>query len=409
MRITFVEQNGSGGLIHYAYQLCTALANQGHQVTLVTARAYELSQFPHNFKVENRLNLWPIFQAKVATQQQNGFEKIYRKLFREVRRAPRAIKLLFSWIDLTRYLVNSRPDIILFGSINFPFETFFLHYLKQRGLILTQVCHEFEHREYPGRLSKIIDKSLGNIYQQFTIIFFHANQYRDRFLSIFKIPKEKTFLIQHGNEDFFLSHAAKLDDNGNLKERYALKTNEPVILFFGLIAPSKGLPLLIKAFEIVCRQNQAKLIIAGYPTKQIDMDALIDMVNKAGISGQVIFDTRYIPLGEVPQLIGLSNIVVFPYLTNTQSGSLQVAYSFGRPVIATNVGGLAETVEDGKSGFLVPVDNPDVFAEKIIYLLNNPQVADQMGQYAKHLSNTLYNWDNVAEKITTVYKSILGK
>ena len=408
MRITVVEQNGSGGLIHYAYQLCTALAAQGHQITLVTARSYELSRFPHNFKVENRLNLWPIFQSQPVSTRRNSFDKIFRKIFWETRRGFRAVKLFFSWIDLTRYLLDSKPDIVLFGSLNFPFETFFLAYLKRQGIILAQICHEFEHREYQGRLSRFIDKSLGNIYQQFSVIFFHANQYRERFHSLFNIPREKTVLIQHGNEGMFLMNAAEIEGAAiNLKERYGLQADEPVILFFGLIAPSKGLPQLINAFEIVSRQSPAKLVIAGYPTKQMDMDGLLDSVKKACISGQVIFDTRYIPFGEVPQLISLAHIVVFPYRTNTQSGSLQVAYSFGKPVIATNVGGLVETVEDGKSGFLVPVDDPQVFAEKMLYLLNNPGEALQMGQYARHLSDTLYSWNNVSEKIIDVFNSIL--
>jgi glycosyltransferase involved in cell wall biosynthesis len=138
----------------------------------------------------------------------------------------------------------------------------------------------------------------------------------------------------------------------------------------------------------------------------MDLAELYDLVETRGLKDRVIFDVRYIPIGEVSPLMDLASMVIFPYLSSTQSGSLQVAYSFGKPVIATRVGGLAEAVEDGMNGFLMPVDDSAALAEKITLLLRDPALAERMGQHNKAQSETLYSWKSVAQTITAVYKNL---
>jgi glycosyltransferase involved in cell wall biosynthesis len=291
--------------------------------------------------------------------------------------------------------------------MNFPFEGLFLAHMRRSGLVLAEICHEFERRESSGLLSRYVDGLYRNIYTNYAAIFFHARQNRERFLALFpEIPAECAHLIHHGNEGMFLSLAAGLAPV-DLRSRYRLEPGEPVVLFFGLLAPSKGLPVLIRAMEAVCRTNRVKLVIAGYPAKNMDLAELYAQVEAGGLTDNVIFDVRYIPIAEVSPLMDLASMVIFPYLSSTQSGSLQVAYSFGKPVIATRVGGLAEAVEDGQNGFLVPVDDPDVLAQKITALLNDPELAGRMGQYNKDQSETLYSWKSVAQTITDVYRPLI--
>ena len=115
---------------------------------------------------------------------------------------------------------------------------------------------------------------------------------------------------------------------------------------------------------------------------------------------------KYIALGELGELMDLATVVVYPYRSSTQSGALQVAYTFGRPVIATAVGGLPEAVEDGRNGYLVPPGSPSALAEKISVLLENPSIATRMGEYARHLSQTRFSWDAVATQIRDVYEDL---
>ena len=121
----------------------------------------------------------------------------------------------------------------------------------------------------------------------------------------------------------------------------------------------------------------------------------------------MIFDARYIPLNEIGPLMGLASVVVYPYRSGTQSGALQTAYTFGKPVIATAVGGLPEVVEDGKSGYIVSPNSPSEIAEKIVALVNNPKMADEMGQYARHLSETRFSWNTVAAQIAREYRRLV--
>jgi len=123
----------------------------------------------------------------------------------------------------------------------------------------------------------------------------------------------------------------------------------------------------------------------------------------------VFLDLRYIPLEEVGALMRLASVAVYPYRSSTQSGSLQVAYTFGRPVIATAVGGLPEVVEEGRSGFLVPVQSPRDLADKILLLINNPDLTKVMGTYARHLSQTRFSWRSVARQIVKVYDQLLER
>jgi glycosyltransferase involved in cell wall biosynthesis len=397
-------------MIHYAYQMCTALAEAGAEVTLVTARQYELDAFTHNFKVERRLNLWLPVDPSASELPRGTLAKIWRKIRRTARRGVRAVRFVREWLALSSYLLRQRPDLVQFGSIQFAFEAWFLARLRRRGLRLTQICHEYELRERgSGPLVEMANRLYAGVYQNFEAIFLHGESNRQRFLSLFGVPPERTHVIPLGNESMFLAHSVGVEGDPDLRACYGLPPDEPVVLFFGNLTVSKGIPDLIDAFAEVRKRIRARLVIAGYPTKYIDMDKLFHQVADLGISDAVTFDARYIPIEEVGPLFRLATVVVYPYLSSTQSASLQVAYAFERPVVATQVGGLPEEVEDGKSGYLVPPHAPDQLAQAILKIIEDPQRAAEMGVYARQLSETRYSWESIAGKIMSVYRDLMSR
>lgn len=412
LRLVLVEPNGSGGLIHYAYQLCTALADEGLDVTLITGKEYELAHLPHNFQVNNFLDLWSLFDPQVSQNtHSNAWQRRWHKLRWTARRGQRAIRLISAWVSLTRVVSELKPDIVQFSKIHFPFEAIFLAQMRRRGLTLTQICHEFELRENQrGPFSAFTVRAYADIYRNFSAIFFHARENCEKFLSLFPfVDHKRIHIIPHGNSGWLLKHFPQAHDRDLLRQHYGLKPGQPVVLFFGLLAPSKGIQDLVEAFALVRQSSDAKLLIAGYPTKHFSMEELRGKIAALDLAEHVILDTRYIPLEEVGALMGLATVAVYPYRSSTQSGALQVAYTFGRPVVATNVGGLPEAVEQGRSGFLVPANSPSELANGILKLVTNRELAKVMGEYARHLSETRFSWRSVARQIIKVYDSLLEK
>jgi glycosyltransferase involved in cell wall biosynthesis len=412
LRLVLVEPNGSGGLIHYSYQLCTALAEEGVDVTLITGKEYELAHLPHNFQVNNVLDLWSLFDPQVIQNiNASAWQRRWHKIRWTARRAQRAVRLIAAWIHLTSYLLELKPDIVQFSKINFPFEAIFLAQMRRKGLTLTQICHEFELREnHGGPLESLVLRAYADIYKNFSALFFHAKENCEKFLTLFPfVQNEKAHIIPHGNSGWLLKYFAQDHSGEAIRQRYGLKSGQPVVLFFGLLSPSKGIDDLIEAFALVRETCDAKLLIAGYPTKHIDMDELKKRIAELHLTEHVILDARYIPLEEVGPLMSLATVAVYPYRSSTQSGALQVAYTFGRPVIATAVGGLPEVVEEGRSGFLVPAQSPRELAEKMITLVSKPGLASIMGEYAHHLSETRFSWRSVARQIIKVYDQLLEK
>lgn len=409
LSLILVEPNGSGGLIHYTYQLCTALANEGVDVTLITGKDYELAHLPHNFQVDNILELWSLFDSQAAQNvNASRWERRLQKARWTMRRGQRAIRLISAWATLTRHVIERKADIVQFSKIHFPFEGIFLAQMRRHGLILTQICHEFELREKQGLFSSVAVSAYSDAYKNFSAIFFHARENCEKFLSLFPfVSNKKTHIIPHGNSGWLLKYFPNNHDLNSIRQRYGWKPGQRVILFFGLLAPSKGVEDLIEAFALIRASSDAKLLIAGYPTKHFNLDALKAQLAALGLTEHIALDLRYIPLEEIGALMGLATVAVYPYRSSTQSGALQVAYTFGRPVIATAVGGLPEAVEHGRSGFLVPANSPPELANGILKLVTNPELAKVMGEYARHLSETRFSWKTVARHMVKVYDRLL--
>ncbi|MBL8100211.1 MAG: glycosyltransferase family 4 protein [Anaerolineales bacterium] len=404
LHIIVVEPINGGGLLHFSYQLCNALSKNGAEIELITGTGYELDALPHHFKAQKILKLWNAFEDRSVDIKLNFFQKQMANLFRKIRRLPRAFRAIWAWVTLTRYILRAKPDWVLFSVLEYRFQSFFAGYLKMRGISLSQMCHEFEEREKSTFEITILKQLSVLWYSSFSRIFLLSEDARSRFLNAFHfVDAHKVISIPHGNSEWLLAIQSQ-SKKDVLREKYGIKEKEAVVVFFGLLSPSKGIEDLIEGFALALKSCNAKLVIAGYPTKYINASTLKDLVTRLNILDKVILDLQYVPLDEIGALMDLATVVVYPYLSSTQSGALQTAYTFGKPVIATKVGGLPEVVEDGKSGFLIAPRAPQEIAEKISFMVNNPIEAKKMGEYAKDLSETRFDWKVVAQKMLDAYQ-----
>ncbi len=200
-------------------------------------------------------------------------------------------------------------------------------------------------------------------------------------------------VIPHGNYDIYY-HALTSP----------LPDPEPfTVLLFGRMNRYKGLDVLKNAvWEISGKIPALKVILAG---KGPELDRLEPELKK---SGHYEIINRHIEAKEVGQLFSRASLVVLPYLEASQSGPLNLAFSFKRPVVATSVGAIPETIENGKQGFLVKPGSAKALAGAIIKILENPALAKKMGEGGRQKASTLLEWsENIAIETKKAYEQAI--
>lgn len=183
-----------------------------------------------------------------------------------------------------------------------------------------------------------------------------------------------------------------------------VKRKKHNVLFFGRITPYKGIEALCKAMMIVKKEiPDATLTIAGggkfdfdiIPYKNLDY---IEVLN------------HYVGMQQLSDLLFNCDFTVCPYTEATQSGVIMTSFALNKPVVATDVGGLAEMVENGRTGIIVPPHNIQSLADAIIGLLRDDARVQQMSRNIEDdFSSGEKSWSAIADKYIEYYKYILEK
>lgn len=225
----------------------------------------------------------------------------------------------------------------------------------------------------------------------------HGRQLRKRLLE--KYPKRSPgdiHVLPLGELEFPPSEVEPL--NASTKNG-----RQNTLLFFGRICPYKGLEYLFKAEPLIsAKTNGFRIVVAG----QGDMSAYL--AHAMNPSRWTLLN-RYIPNDEVARLFQNASLVVLPYTSATQSGVIPIAYSFGKPVVATNVGSIPEVVENGRTGLLVDPRNEVSLAEAITTLLTNDRLREQMGRNALEYCRRHLSWDAIATSTMEIYEEVISR
>lgn len=193
-------------------------------------------------------------------------------------------------------------------------------------------------------------------------------------------------------------HFGKLQTKVKAKEKLGLDQNTQYLLFFGFIRDYKGLDLLLKAMaDDRIRAMKLKLLVAG--EFYTDSKPYFDLIEKLDLTENVMMANDFIPDSKIADYFNACDIVVQPYKDATQSGVTQIAYHFEKPMITTNVGGLAEIVPDGKVGFVVnPVVNE--IADAIVRFYTEKR---EPGFISEIKTEKLkYSWERMIQTIEVV-------
>ena len=193
----------------------------------------------------------------------------------------------------------------------------------------------------------------------------------------------------------------KIDKN-TAKKKLGLKA-ENIILYFGIIRDYKGFDILLKAIAELKNRNTDFHLLAGGECYGND-EKYTKLISDLGISNYITWHNRYIPDSEVTDYFSAADVVALPYRTASQSGITQIAYSYDLPVIVTNVGGLPEIVDEGKSGFTISPENPKELTVVLAENLDNSTFFG-MSKYITTFKEK-FSWEYFVDGIETVYKRI---
>ena len=174
-----------------------------------------------------------------------------------------------------------------------------------------------------------------------------------------------------------------------------LDSKQRYMLFFGLIRDYKGLDLLLKAYsDSRFRKMNVKLIVAG--EFYSGSEKYFEMEKELGLEGMIVWKSDFVPDSEVRYCFGAADIIVQPYKSATQSGVTQIAYHFEKPMLVTNVGGLAEIVPDGKVGYVVEPDSAQIADALVDFFENSRQEQFTEGILTEKKQ---YAWSNMTRSV----------
>ena len=288
-----------------------------------------------------------------------------------------------------------------FQSVNW-IEFAMIGVVKMTGGKIVYTIHNVS--PHHGRVRAYYRVIMGFTYRICDALIIHTEEGKDRVAGLFKVEPGKMSVIPHGDYTFFVP--AERMGGEEAKERLLGDKNISTILFFGAIRKNKGLDQAILALRHVKKRvPNARLLVVGELCEKWERYG--EIIEREGVEDLVFKYLQYVPKEEVGLFFEAADVVILPYNEITMSGVLQVAFAFAKPVVASDLDGFRESIEEGKNGHLVPVGDDRLLGERISDLLENEELRRNMGSYSRRMAEEKYSWDSVAGRTEEVYRSVL--
>ena len=231
-------------------------------------------------------------------------------------------------------------------------------------------------------------------------IIAHCKASRSEIIKLFKLNKDKIFVIPHGN--YLKVYREKLTRQES-REKLNLEDADFAFLFLGLIRPYKGIVDLIESFQKINDQS-VKLIIAG----RVQGKELVDSLKKkAAFNNSIFLEFHYIDDDEIEIYMKAADVMVLPYRDIINSGSAILGMSFGKAIIAPRLGCIPEIL-DSSGSFLYEPNEQDGLLNAMKRAMASRTVLLEMGKYNLASSQKL-DWRDIAASTYKVYKRCLGR
>jgi len=379
-----------GGDKHYALGLAAALTSHGISLDFIGSDVHQVPELLNNRRV-NFLNL-------------RGDQRP------EASSTTKVLRVLSYYGKLIRYTMTAKPGIfhILWHNKFLVFDRLvLLRYYKLLGKQIVLTAHNVNAGKRDSNDTWLNRLSLRAEYQLCNHLFVHTQKMKSEVVCEFDISEHKVSVIPYGinnmvpNTDLSTAEA---------KCRLGVAPGDKAMLFFGYLAPYKGLEYLICAFTEILKEDPSyRLMIVGKPKRSEDYWNQIQLtIALQGARHRIIERIEYIPDEETELYFKAADVLILPYTRVFQSGVLFLGYSFGLPAIAADVGGLKEEIIEGETGLVCkPQDSSDLanairryFGSELFSKLDRRR--PQIKQYA----NERYSWDKVATITTLVYSNL---
>ena len=295
-----------------------------------------------------------------------------------------------NWIRTAGRIKKLKPDLTI---IQWWHPYFAPCYLALTGLLgkrkILFICHNvFPHERFPfdRKLTKMVLKRGDAFVVQ-------SGKDAEDLTSI--LPGARFEQAVHPTYNAF-----KFENMSKEKARQLLQipAEEKVLLFFGFVREYKGLKYLIQALpRILNGCDKIRLFVVGDFGGEQNREAYEKIMEENHVKDAVTVCDGYIPDREIEKYFAACDLVVLPYVSATQSGIVQIAYGFEKPVVVTNVGGLPDVVEDGKTGYVVEPENPDALADAVVRYF----AEDKEEEFGENVKKEAYrfDWERMVETV----------
>ncbi|HJV66353.1 MAG TPA: glycosyltransferase [Geomonas sp.] len=352
-----------GGIAKYCYSLAKALEERHELLLLSYARQYPAILYGKKPQIDGGID-----------------REAVRREFRNLSFAVDSASV-GSWRQTSRTIEAFRPDLVILPwwvTYWAPMYLYLLRDFRKKGIQVVVLCiNVFEHED--NALKRALTRL---VLTQVDRMVVHSGKEKEQLAAL----NPKATVKEHLLPLFEYHQVPQAPRAGRLN-----------LLFFGFVRPYKGLDTLLQALALL-KGRDLHLTVAGEFWK--DKDDYLQLIERLGIAGRVEMVDRYVSEEEMTGYFSAADLVVLPYKRSITSGVIATAYGYGKPVLATRVGGFHEVVQDGVTGKLVPPDDPQALADGILWFLEN-QGIDFAGNIDRFTASKM-SWPSLVDLIETL-------
>lgn len=323
-----------------------------------------------------------------------------------VGRGLKALEYGVNLLALANRACRAPPTIIHFQWLPLlelgPGELYLLRFLRRRGIAVVYTVHDMMPLDNPNDSATF--ERYRRVYQEVDALICHTSTSKARLQREFGIHAGKIWRIPHGP---LQPHTD--DDTDDLTLTSVVEDADPserLVLLFGVLRPYKGYNFLLRTWPRVAQAiEDARLVIAGRASASVQ-DEIEQSIQERNAANTVSIVYRYLSDAELSHLIEAADVLVYPYQNITQSGALFTGMKAGKPIVATKVGGLGETLRDRETGRLVAHGDESALAEALTDLLSDPEQRQRLGEAARRDVERRFSWQEIARETIDCYRAV---